>query len=414
MTTDSTLTSLMSQAATSRSFWLESAVPLRRAPLAKLPGRVKLAIVGAGLAGVSVGCEFMRRGMAAEDIVILEGAAPGHGASGRNGGFVLTFPGTVLCDWIDSYGEEFVGELMRKNRRNRDLIRETVLELGVPHQNGGSYYIAGHAEEEAWLQRCATFLSHDAASDAALGPPPPHSPSERPTLFVPGDFGIQPADYVHRRLDASAIPYAVDCAVTDCKRDGGGVLLTTSRGPVHADRVVFATNVYLPLVLDYFQRHIPITPKRNQVVLFKPANAADRVWGDAIYYANEGYEYWRQLPDGRILLGGLRNRDVPGEATIELGKNNAILEFMKHDFIPKLTLGAPYEIERTWSGIMGFTADEIPVCGFIPETDERVAYLGGFSGYGLGFHRAVVEDLVGMMEGEKTATPFSPERFLCR
>lgn len=402
--------SLMMQARANTTHWLDSARPPKCLPLEILPVRVETAIVGAGIAGISVACELVKRGGDPAGLLLIDGAAPGHGASGRNGGFVLTYPGTIMNDWLEKYGEHFVAQLMEKNRRNRELVRDTVERFAVPCQRGGSYYIAGHADEEDWLRASAEFLGRDPESDATLVPPPPHSPHQRQALFVRNDFGVHSGEYLNRRLDECEAPYVTDCAITGCKAEGTGVVVMTTRGLVHAERVIFAANVHLPLLNEFFARTIPITPRRNQVMMLRPANAADRTWGDAIYYANEGYEYWRQFPDGRILLGGLRNRDAEGEARIELGANNHILEIMRNEFVPKLTLGAPFEIERVWSGVMGFTPDEIPVCGILPETDGRIAYLGGFSGYGVGLHRVVVEALVDSL-GENDPDPiFSPDR----
>ncbi len=60
-----------------------------REPFAPLSGtsEARIAIVGGGYAGVNLALGLAERGV--KDVVLLESEIIGHGASGRNGGFVF-------------------------------------------------------------------------------------------------------------------------------------------------------------------------------------------------------------------------------------------------------------------------------------------------------------------------------------
>jgi glycine/D-amino acid oxidase-like deaminating enzyme len=66
--------------------------------------------------------------------------------------------------------------------------------------------------------------------------------------------------------------------------------------------------------------------------------------------------------------------------------------------------------KRIWSGIMGFTADAVPLVGLLPEdvtgragTGEWIA--AGFNGYGMDKCWLSGEALVGLMTGDEKAVP---------
>jgi glycine/D-amino acid oxidase-like deaminating enzyme len=79
--------------------------------------------------------------------------------------------------------------------------------------------------------------------------------------------------------------------------------------------------------------------------------------------ADRGYRYWRQLADGRGLAGGYRDR-APAE---EVGYQTVPTTRVQGHLGAHLRgLGVEAPVTRRWAGIMGFTADELPIVGPLP------------------------------------------------
>ena len=94
-------------------------------------------------------------------------------------------------------------------------------------------------------------------------------------------------------------------------------------------------------------------------------------------YARFGFEYWQQLPDGRVTLGGFR--DTAGDAewtdsTDVTGQIQSQLERHLRDVI-----GSHAPITRRWAASVGFTNDGLPV---FEEARPGVWAIGGYCGTG--------------------------------
>ena len=104
---------------------------------------------------------------------------------------------------------------------------------------------------------------------------------------------------------------------------------------------------------------------------------------DRPVYADHGFDYWRQLPDGRVVLGGWRNLDPASEvgtADVLHGGIQQRMEEFLHRFAP--LRGVP--VTHRWSGTMGFSKDGLPLVGPVPGAAGALAGVG-FTGHGFGF-----------------------------
>jgi glycine/D-amino acid oxidase-like deaminating enzyme len=155
--------------------------------------------------------------------------------------------------------------------------------------------------------------------------------------------------------------------------------------------IALCTNAYAPLMHPYFEGKV--VPTRGQIFVTEPLEK--RVLSH-LCYGDYGYEYFRQLPDGRFLLGGWRHhfRDM------EVGYEDRVtpqvqggLEGLMARYFPDV-MGA--RITHRWSGTMGFSTDGLPLVGSFPDT-PNVYFAVGFTGHGLGFGLATAERLAAHM-----------------
>src|SRR5207245_228026 len=140
-----------------------------------------------------------------------------------------------------------------------------------------------------------------------------------------------------------------------------------------ADTVVVATDGYghglVPQLADL------IWPTRGQVIASEPL---DRVLYDRPHYARQGFDYWQQLPDGRILLGGFRDTSILDELT-DVEETTPSIQASLESFLHELA-GEEVAVTHRWAGIFGLTQDMLPLVGPVPGRDDRVWVAGGYSG----------------------------------
>jgi glycine/D-amino acid oxidase-like deaminating enzyme len=124
-----------------------------------------------------------------------------------------------------------------------------------------------------------------------------------------------------------------------------------------------------------------VTPMRGQVLATEPLA---ELRYDRPHYAREGYDYWQQTPDGRLVLGGRRDTDLETERTA-VEETTPFIQDQLTAYAAEL-MGSSPEITHRWSGIWGETFDGLPFAGRIPGS-ERVWVAGGYCGHGnvLGF-----------------------------
>src|SRR5581483_8457129 len=172
-----------------------------------------------------------------------------------------------------------------------------------------------------------------------------------------------PARFV-RRLAARAAEAGVDIREHDPVEDVEAL---------DAERVLVATDGYgralLPELAD------AIWPARGQVVVSEPL---ERVLYDRPHYARQGFDYWQQLPDRRLLLGGFRDVSIMDELT-DVEETTPGIQAALEAFLHELA-GRPVRVTHRWAGIFGLTQDMLPLVGRVPGR-ERVWVAGGYSGH---------------------------------
>ena len=190
--------------------------------------------------------------------------------------------------------------LYRRTMAELDRVFEDMPDVA---RRTGSLRIATSTDEE---QDCERQLASMRASGL---PVEPYEGREGRGLLIPTDGVFDPLMrcrvLARRVLGGGARLYARTPAleVLPCK-------VRTPNATVTCDQVVVAVDGGLELLLPELEDEVRTA--RLQMLATAPVGQSR---GSRAVYLRYGYEYWQQLPDGRIALGGFRDRGGEAEWT---------------------------------------------------------------------------------------------------
>ncbi len=324
-----------------------------------------MAIVGAGVTGCSAALRLAEGGLR---VRVHDARGVAEGASGRNGGFALRGGAARYDVARETYGADRAAEYWRWTERALDRIEELA---GDALRRPGSYRLAADEEEREGIRLEYEALRDDGFEAEWLDDVPGAAAGHfQGAIAHAADGSIQPARFV-RRLAARAAEAGAEFREHDRIED-----LET----LEADRVLVATDGYGHGLVPELSGLI--WPTRGQVVVSEPV---ERVLYDRPHYARQGFDYWQQLPDRRILLGGFRDVSILDELT-DVEEMTPTIQSSLEAFLHELA-GGLVEVTHRWAGIFGLTQDMLPLVGPVPGRDGRLWIAGGYSGHGnvLGF-----------------------------
>jgi glycine/D-amino acid oxidase-like deaminating enzyme len=363
-----------------RPFWWEAHEP-RPLPEVDLPKTARVAIIGAGYAGLSAALELHREGL---DCIVLDANEPGFGGSTRNGGMVS---GGV------NVGKRYLAKAMSPEEAapflNDSADAFTHIESLINRENIACHWIVPGYFLGAWCQshydgmaKKVSLLNEHAKADAFM------VPRERQRDEIGSDyyFGglvirryaqLHPALYFKGLLDlcaARSIPIASKTPVTGLTQKGNTWQVETPRGAIEAGDVIVATNGYTGTVTPQFQRRV--VPVGSYIIATEelpPEIAAslspkNRSFADT----RRVLTYYRMSPDGKRLIFGGRAKFGHTDPI----ETAPILHRFMVDRFPQLK---GTKITHAWTGNVAFTLDEMPHMGKL----DNLHYALGCNGSGV-------------------------------
>lgn len=363
-------------------------------------------VIGGGIAGLSAALALQRRGL---KICLVERSELASGASGRNAGFLMRGAADNYAAGYRLLGRETVRTLWRCTEENlADLRREGVTDL-PEYRAMPSCLLALDEHERAELETSAELLRRDGfdvgwitSGDDAVWTRA--HPKPLAGLLNPHDATCNPIELIHMIAGKITEPIHTGQEVAWIEGLRDRVEVCASDATFIADRVLICTNAFVSQLVPSLRG--VIIPRRGQMLALRPR---EPIRLDHAYYARHGSEYFRQTPDGTIVVGGCRTN----HADIEVGFEDIVTEPVQLDIerFARRILGVDYHVFARWAGTMGFSPDGMPLIGPVegPWRTGTVWFCGGFTGHGmsLGFRcaRAAVE---AMLDGRPT--PFTIDR----
>ena len=335
-----------------RSLWLNE--PADAFPRTRFAGRADVAIIGGGVTGCSCALTLAERGVR---VRVYEAREIAGGASGRNGGFALRGATLPYDEARLQLGDERARIVMELTERSLDRMQNLA---GDAFRRVGSLRLAfDDAERDALRREHDALRDHGFAVEWIDTLEPPLDRLYRGAILHPRDGALQPARWV-RRLAAHAA--AAGAEVREGEHAGLDEL--------DADTVVVACDGFIPQLLP----ELSVRSTRGQVLATEPLR--ERLY-ERPHYARGGYDYWQQLPDGRLVIGGNRDVSFDTEDT-DVEDTTALVQERLEELVEQLVGYRPRVTDR-WAGIWGTTPDLMPLVG---EVRDGVWVAGGYSGHG--------------------------------
>ena len=342
-------------------------------PLPPLRGelRADACVVGLGGSGLAAVHELLAMG---KSVIGIDAATVGGGAAGRNGGFLLGGIADFHHDAVANLGREratllyrlTLTELERMRRETPELIRKT-----------GSLRIA-HDDEE--LRDCEAQLDTMRMDNLAAER---YEGIEGRGLLFPDDGVFQPLERCRemaRRAVGAGLGTQDSRLTTHDSRLFENSPATsihadrveTDQGAVRCERVIVAVDGKLELVLPELAGRV----RTARLQMLGTGPAPEVTFTRPVYY-RYGFEYWQQLPDGSIALGGFR--DVVGDAewTTSTDVTADIQHHLDRFLTERLRVRAP--VTHRWGASVAYTADGLPI---VEEVRPGVWATGGYCGTG--------------------------------
>lgn len=345
------------------------------AALPALQGRVHadVCVVGLGGSGLSAVREARRLGLS---VVGLEGVRVASGAAGRNGGFLLAGAAHFHHETRRRHDVALARRLYRLTEDHiawMDAAESSVRKVG-------SVRIASDAEEERDIEEHLAALHLDGFEASRYEGP------EGAGLCIPGDCVFDPVAWCSKQAASARAEGARLFEHSRATHVDRG-LVATARGEVACRWVVVAIDADLGALLPELASSV--TTWRLQMLA---TEAVPPVTQRAVY-RRYGYDYYQQLPDGRLALGG--GRDVGGvaERDTALATSTVVQDYLER--LSREVTGTEPTIAHRWSGRVGYTDDGLPVAD---ETRDGVFVVGGYSGTG---------NAIGMICGREAVSRFA-------
>lgn len=338
-------------------------------------------IVGGGFAGLNTALGLAERGQ--DGVCLLEAKSLAFGASGRNGGFVFSGFSRGEAALLADLGPRRAKALHRGTRDAVGLIRERSQRYRIDCDRVDAPVLwANWFKDPSVLRERQALLrdhfdTHWHWVDRAALRTQLHTDRYSAALSEPGSFHFHPVKYARGvAMAARAMGVAVHehSPALSLEREGSGWRVKTPEGEVRARNVVLACGGYLAGLRRDVDRGV--MPIATYVMVTEPLGgrmAQVMSTRSAVYDTRFAFDYYRPLPDGRLLWGGrisIRDRDPAG-----------VRRLLMRDVLRVFPQLKGVGVDFAWSGLMSYARHEMPQVG---EIAPGLWLSQAFGGHGVG------------------------------
>ena len=377
-------------------FWFDEAIKIEGSEArVSLAGETTadICIIGGGFTGLWSAIKIRQKAPHL-NVVILEKDLCGQGASGRNGGCMLTFS-SKFPSLVAQFGLEEAIRLVIASENAVLEIAEFCKAFGIDAEvrpDGALYTATNTAQLQSlrkplsllelhqlnhWSDTTALQRQHYSGSTAHLdGIYSPYGGSVHPGKLVRGLAKIAES--------MGVTIYEYTSMLSHNNLQDGRLLVETSKGKITTNKLILATNAWTPQIVPQFSRSVVlvssdmmVTPEQPQAV-----NQSGFVKGAAIADSRLFVHYYRNSVSGRVMLGkGGNHFSFANQMTPMFNQPSRVTPMLQtafRNFFPSLD----DTISRSWTGASDRSVSGLPFFGHLPG-QKNILYGFGYSGNGV-------------------------------
>ena len=358
-----------------RSLWM--GVPVVTAPSLVGPERADVAVIGSGIAGLSVAYELAGRG---RSVVVLDRGPIGSGMTARTTAHLASALDDDYKELVRVRGHE-CGRLYYESVAaaiDRAEAIQSTEKIDCDFRRLDGYWVlapdtpASHLDEEFDCCKRLGIPVEDCRE-----PTPFHAESLVRSLRFPRQARFHPTKYLAglaNALNRQGARLYADTCIESIEQDQGDIVVKATSGhEIRATDVVVATNSPVNVRVAI---HTKQAPYRTYAIA---AKIAAGTLPDALYWDTlDPYHYIRLQPlsadEDIVIIGGEDHKSGEADDGVQ---RFASLERWARDRLPKLR-----EVTHRWSGQVLEPVDFVSFIGQSPG-EEHVFLVSGDSGQGI-------------------------------
>jgi gamma-glutamylputrescine oxidase len=317
-------------------------------------------VIGLGGSGLICILHLLELG---QRVVGLDAGMVAGGAAGRNGGFLLAGLAKFYHETVAALGREHASAAYRLTMLEMDRM---TTQTPSAIRRVGSLRIATSPAE---LEDCRWQL---VAMQADGLPVSWYSGLEGEGLVIETDGAFNPLSRC-RLLATQAIQAGANLFEHSSVTSLSGNEVCTQHARVRCKKVIVAVDGKLEVLLPELTGRVRTS--RLQMLASAPTT---EVLLPRPVYARWGYEYWQQLPNGSISLGGFRDAALEQEWTTDTDPIEPIQGLLEN--FMRENIGVKHApITHRWAASVSYSSGNLPI---LQEVRENLWAIGGYSGTG--------------------------------
>lgn len=375
-------------ASRSDSYYLATAIGQRARTQLNGAREADVCVIGAGYTGLSCALHLAKAGM---KVVVLEAETAGFGASGRNGGQVITGQRVDQDELERRYGEAHARSLWHLAIEARSLVRALIASNTIECDERPGHFTAAVRDSHARdLESYVDFLRSRYNYSTAQYVPEAHVPeivachNYKGGMLDTASFHLHPLNYalgLARAADEAGAEILEHSRAIKVEHGPNVKIETAShmfsntvQGSISAKFVVYACNAYLgDLNRDLARTIMPIS---NYIATTEPLGETRAKAlipsGAAIADTKFVLDYYRLTADSRLLFGGGESyggHDLENVADIVRPNIERVFPQLKG-----------VAIDHAWGGRLAITMPRLPHLGRL---QPNAYFAQGYSGQGV-------------------------------